>query len=80
MVKATCTWGDGPDILLTFEDHKIVLHEEPCGGGFVHGTVGNSSTDLNITQAKALVTFLLMAIEQVEYLEQCAEEYDRRVE
>ena len=80
MIKVSCTWGEGPDILLTFKEHGIVLYEDPDKTGFVHGHVNNASTDLRLDQAKLLVASLQMAIQHVEELEYSLEEYFKNEE
>ena len=56
-MKAICTWGDGPDILITTNLEEV----DKCG--FI---------DLTLSQAKNLKLELEMAIHQVEELERLA--------
>jgi hypothetical protein len=76
MIRATCTWGDGPDVLLVIEDHVVVAHEEQIlRDKFTHGAIKNGSTDLTVDQAESLGHQLLNAAQACRELDKSAEEY-----
>jgi hypothetical protein len=75
MVKAECTWGEGPDIILSFMNHGVILFEDPVYTHFAHGIVGQASTDLTLEEAKSLLYSLQSAIMQVEDIEAAANAY-----
>jgi len=56
MIKASCTWGDGPDVLITLEDKPFILYENPKNdppprGQWAHGYVSQGSMDLTADEA-----------------------------
>jgi hypothetical protein len=74
MKKATCTWGDGPDVLLTIENDTFILYEDPKHllpphGDYAHGYVTRGSMDLTIDEALALSIQLKSAAEKARFLE-----------
>jgi len=81
MIKATCTWGDGPDVMLTFEDYIFVLYEAPklvlpSGGAYLHGYVTKGSTDLTADQALILAAHLTDAANSAKELDRMCKEHD----
>jgi hypothetical protein len=77
-VKATCAWGEGPDVIVTLEDHNFMLYEEP--DGFKHslfGDVKNGSFELTAEQALELAYNLTCAAKAAKELD---ESYARFVE
>jgi len=59
MIKASCTWGDGPDVLITLEDKPFILYlisknRPPPRGQWAHGYVSQGSMDLTADEAFAL--------------------------
>jgi len=38
-MKATCTWGDGPDVMLSLNGHTLFMLEDVRPGISVHGHV-----------------------------------------
>lgn len=80
MIKATCTWGDGPDIILELKEHSLICYENPLHHDrFIHGVISNGSTDLTLAEAKQLVSTLLSSITQVEELESACEKYHEQL-
>ncbi len=65
-VNATCTWGDGPDVLVSLFDKKFMLY--PSTNVFVHGAFC-----LTATEAKALGNELIEAGKMASNLEKFAE-------
>lgn len=75
-VHATCTWGDGPDVILSMENHIFILHENPTIKGFKHGTVKRGSTDLTADEAIKLGNELINAAAQAKDLVRIAKDHD----
>jgi hypothetical protein len=75
MIKATCTWGDGPDVLLSLEDHRLMCYEHPHDYEHgVHGFINNGSTDLTADEAISLAMDLLKAAQGAKELDLAVEE------
>ena len=74
MKKATCTWGDGPDVMLTLEDDWFVLyegpkHQSPPRGDYLYGYVTKGSTDLTADEALELAAQLTSAANSAKELD-----------
>jgi len=81
MIDATCTWGDGPDVLLTFKDYIFILYEDPRHskppqGGYAHGFVTKGSTDLTADEALILAAHLTDAANNAKELDRVCQEHD----
>lgn len=69
-MKAQCTWGDGPDIVLSLEGTSLVLLENPSKfNHFKRGVVSAGSADLTVSEAKQLCYELACAIQECEQLD-----------
>ena len=69
-MKAECTWGDGPDVLITLEGTSLVLYEKPSQLlSWQHGAVSEGSLDLTVSEAKQLCYELACAIQKCEQLD-----------
>jgi hypothetical protein len=79
-MKAVCTWGDGPAVLLCLEGDTLVLHEDPEKKGWVHGTVKQGSIDLTKEEARNLAFELLNAAAESDRLDKICEDHDKMVE
>ena len=84
MKKATCTWGDGPDVLLSLEDDMFVPYEDPKHhapprGDYLHGYVTKGTMDLTADEALALAFELKAAAEQAKSFDRMCEEHDEAV-
>ncbi|HDZ24934.1 hypothetical protein LCGC14_1097790 [marine sediment metagenome] len=77
-INVECTWGDGPDIILDLKDHRFILYEDVIKKGFTHGIIKNGSMDLNVEEAKILVSDLINAIKAAEELDTYYNEYIER--
>ena len=76
MKKATCTWGDGPDVLLHFENDHCVIYDETIDfSRFKHGSFTKGSMSLTADEALDLAKQLETAAHQVQDLEQSAQDY-----
>ncbi|MFO7824462.1 MAG: hypothetical protein R6V72_11040 [Cyclobacterium sp.] len=77
-MKAECSWGYGPDILISLNGIPLVLHDHPNEmNRFKHGVVKEGSIDLTVKQAKKLLKELYDAINAVEHLECVAGQHDK---
>lgn len=80
-MKVTCTWGDGPDVLLSLDGHLMVLHEEPHDKeAWTHGAVSDGSLDLTVEEAEELAHELIIAARGARELSLSYEEHRKRVE
>lgn len=80
-IKASCTWGDGPDIMLVIEgedenddnNNRFILYEDPKHqlpprADYIHGYVTNGSMDLTANEARILAARLEELVKQVDGL------------
>jgi len=69
-LKAVCTWGDGPDVILCLDGTPLVLLENPDlnNGQSVHGVVTKGDVDLTADQAYKLGFQLINAAQQAKKL------------
>lgn len=75
-MKALCTWGEGPDVLVEIDGTPILCYENPTDlNRYTHGIIREGSFYLTVEEAKKLVGSLLMAISQTEELYQSYENY-----
>lgn len=78
-LKAGCTWGDGPDVMLVNEGKGYVLHEKVVWRNrFTHGVSFEGSMDLTAKEAEILAMELLEVARQVRELEEAYEEGMRK--
>ena len=71
MIKTTCSWGEGEDILVTLEDHSFMLYEIPTYFDIsTHGYIKNGSLFLTAEEAKKLAQELLLLVDVVDELNQ----------
>ena len=81
LINATCTWGEGPDVLVTFERHPFILYEDakndsPPRGQWKHGYVSIGSFDLTADEAIMLADQLKKAAEAAMELDRSIKEYE----
>jgi len=75
-IKATCTWGDGPDVILTLNDKPFILYEDATDHRhYIHGVVKKGSTDLTADEALDLAYQLTMAAHSAKQLDRQLGEY-----
>jgi len=80
-MKAECTWGEGPDIILSLNNTAMVLYENPCDlDKWKHGVVKQGSLDLTAFEAHKLAMELLAAVNKVNELEQMCNELEQMCE
>jgi hypothetical protein len=77
-MKATCTWGCGPDVMLNLDGHPMVLYEDPIHKDkWVHGAVTKGSLDLTADEAEAFGFQLIEAARQAKALDELCEQHDK---
>lgn len=74
-IKAECTWGDGPDVMLCSDGFPTFNLSETRMVHSVYGVVDQWSVNLTIKEARNLAQSLLNAANQAEINELSAEEY-----
>ena len=71
MIKTTCSWGEGEDILVVLEDHPVLLYENPTDfDRSKYGCIKNGSLFLTAEEAKKLAQELLLLVDVVDELNQ----------
>jgi hypothetical protein len=70
-MKAECTWGEGPDVVLSLEDTPLVLGEHPDfdRNRFLYGVITKGEIDLTADQAHKLGIQLIDACKRIKELE-----------
>ena len=76
-MKAACTYGDGPDVLLVLEGTILFLLEDVRPGISVHGHVTQGQISLTAKEAHRLAQDLIMTANQAEELEALCKEHDK---
>jgi len=77
MIKVECTWGDGPDVVVTLEQHRFLLLEEPKDSHqFIHGVVQAGQIDLTAGDAELLAIQLQAAARKARELQAMIKEHD----
>ncbi len=79
MKKAVCTWGEGPDVLVSLENDVFILFEEPDKSHFAHGVVTQGQMDLSAAEAERLAAELLIAAREARRLESICQQHDDAV-
>ncbi|MFA5312883.1 MAG: hypothetical protein WC375_06125 [Methanomassiliicoccales archaeon] len=80
MMNATCTWGDGADVVLSLEGTKMVLLEDVADKkSWKYGTISQGNTDLTASGARKLASKLIMAAVQSESLQMECEDHDAQM-
>lgn len=75
-MKAECTWGQGPDVLVTLDGTGVLCYEDPHSKNkCTHGIVNQGSLDLTIKEARILAASLIMAANQAEELNNSFDDY-----
>lgn len=75
-MKATCTWGDRLDVLVSLNGIPAVLHQNPLKESWTFGMVGRTSIGLTKDEALKLAGELTIAAHQVDELKTVAKDYD----
>ena len=86
MKNATCTWGDGPDVVLSIENDFFILYEDPKHtqypnwkykkGDWKHGYVTKGSMDLTADEALKLASELIAAANNAKELDGLCKDAD----
>ncbi len=75
-MKAECTWGDGPDVLVILEGTKVMLYEDPIDmDRSVHGYTTQGSFCLTVKEALTLAGSLYVAAGQAMELDNSYRDY-----
>ena len=74
MIDVTCAWGDGPDVIVDFKNHRFILYENiqednPPRGGLHNGYVRYGSFDLTADEAMKLSYQLKAAAQNAKKLD-----------
>lgn len=70
MVKASCTWGDDPDVVVSLSGTKFILYEDPIDTDrWEHGLVEYGSFELTAEEARELANKLLIAAADAKFLQ-----------
>ena len=82
MKRATCTWGDGPDVILDLKDDTFILYENPIHvkSSSIYGHVTKGSMDLTADEALELAAELEAAANNAKDLDSLCEEHDKMEE
>ena len=84
-MKAECTWGDGPDVLVILDGTGLMLYEDPHNdppprGQCTHGRVTEGSLDLTAAEAENLGIELITAAKQARDMDRLCKEADGAAE
>ncbi len=75
-MKVTCTWGEGPDVVLDLDGTLMVLYEDPHDkDAWTHGAVSDGSLDLTAAEAEELGILLIQVAKQARDLDKSAKKY-----
>jgi len=78
-MKVTCTWGDGPDVMLSLDGSIMVIHNDPLDkDAWAHGTVSDGSLDLTADEAEELAYGLIASAKAARELKKSYAEYMER--
>lgn len=76
MIKVSCAWGEGPDVILTLENKPFMCYEPPTDlDKAINGFVYSGSMDLTQAQARELAADLLTAANACAELDEAYENY-----
>ena len=75
-IGASCTWGDGPDVLVTLDGKPFMCYEDPTGKDkATHGVVRKGSLELTRNEALDLAQQLFAAAAACKELDNSLKEY-----
>ena len=77
-MKAVCTWGEGPDVMLCLEGTPLILGEHPDLSHFSYGVVTKGDLDLTADQAQELGLQLIKLAQQAKDLYEGIKEQDEK--
>ena len=70
-MRASCTWGDGPDVLVILDGKHLMCYENPDNfEKAVHGFVTEGSFELTSMEALKLASDLLIAARASLFLDE----------
>jgi len=80
-MKAECTWGEGPDIVVSLKGTPIILHHEPKDlKRFKHGAITEGDFDMTAKEALQFAGELTMAAIRAQEMDALAADHDRFIE
>ena len=69
-MKAECTWGEGPDVLVVLDGTGVICYEHPKHlDKFTHGLVSQGSLDLTSKEARTFAAQLIKAADAADELQ-----------
>ncbi len=79
-MRAVCTWGEGPDVLVVIEGTIVILYEDPKHtkpprGDYKHGYVEQGSFDFTAEEAEVLGNQLLEKAKQARDMDKQLKEH-----
>jgi hypothetical protein len=79
-ICVSCTWGVGPDVLVTFKNFPFILYENPKNdappkGQWAHGYVSKGAFDMNIDEAEKFAALLSEAAQSAREIEKGIKEH-----
>jgi len=75
-MEASCTWGDGPDVLVEVKGTNIVLYHDPIGKDrWTHGIISEGSFDMTADEALRFADKLIFAARQAKEIDQSVADY-----
>lgn len=79
VIKVSCTWGEGPDVLFALDGKLFMCYEDPIHKDKArHGFITKGSMDLTADQALLLAKRLKGAAEVAKAMDRDLEEYNRQ--
>lgn len=80
-MKATCTWGEGPDVMVNLNGTMLILYEDPTDKDrWTHGSISEGAFDLTADEAEELANALLASAKAARDLNKSYNEYMREAE
>ena len=84
MIEAICTWGEGPDVLISLNGTELFLLEKPYKhkppqGSSKYGHVKRGHVDLRVDQAMKLAADITLAAKQAIKMDESLAELEGQV-
>lgn len=75
-IRAVCTWGCGPDVLVSVDGRTFLLFEDPTDfNHWTHGVIRKGQLDFTADEAIEFANELLSAAKEAKFLEKQLETY-----
>ncbi len=76
-MKAECTWGEGPDIVVSLDGTPLILSQEPEDlNRFKYGAITKGDFDMTAKEATQFAGELLSAARRAQELDDQAASHD----